>query len=55
MNEETTTNATTTVVAKKPLLPDTFLGGQTVHNLIIIGLAATSLYLIIKCTSKMGK
>lgn len=54
MNEETTTTANVLTV-KKPLLPDTFLGGQTVHNLLIIGGVATVIYLIVKCTKKMGK
>lgn len=43
------------VKVKKPLLPDTFLGGQTVHNLIIIAGIGTILYMIIKCSKKLGK
>jgi hypothetical protein len=32
--------------------PDTFLGGQNVHNLLIIGLSVTNLVLLIKLLKK---
>ena len=32
--------------------PDTFLGGQNVHNLIIIALGITSVVLLTKCLKK---
>lgn len=32
--------------------PDTFLGGQNVHNLIIIGLGVYSLVLLMKINKK---
>jgi hypothetical protein len=35
--------------------PDTFLGGQNVHNLIIIGGLAFIGYMIWDCRSQMGK
>jgi hypothetical protein len=32
--------------------PDTFLGGQNVHNLLIIGIGVTNLILLIKLMRK---
>lgn len=32
--------------------PDTFLGGQNVHNLIIIGLSIANLVLLMKLSKK---
>jgi hypothetical protein len=32
--------------------PDTFLGGQNVHNLIIIGLSVANLVLLMKLSKK---